>query len=34
MLTPVTRQLGAVEISRAEYLRRLAAAVQRDCRFA
>lgn len=34
MLTPVTRQLGAVEIPRAEYLRRLAAAVQRDCRFA
>jgi leucyl/phenylalanyl-tRNA--protein transferase len=34
MLTPVTRQLGAVEISRAEYLRRLATAVQRDCRFA
>ena len=27
MVTPVTRQLGATEISRAEYLRRLAAAV-------
>jgi leucyl/phenylalanyl-tRNA--protein transferase len=28
MVTPVTRQLGATEISRAAYLRRLAAAVQ------
>jgi leucyl/phenylalanyl-tRNA--protein transferase len=33
MLTPVTRQLGAVEIPRAEYLSRLAAAVEMDCAF-
>ncbi len=33
MRTPVTRLLGAVEISREEYLRRLAGAVERDCRF-
>lgn len=33
MLTPATRQLGAVEISRAEYLKRLAAAVQVDGKF-
>ncbi len=33
VLTPVTRQLGAVEISREEYLRRLAEAVTRPCRF-
>jgi len=34
MLTPVTRQLGAVEISREEYLRRLKSAQTRDCSFA
>lgn len=33
MVTPVTRQLGATEISRAAYLRRLAEAVTRDARF-
>lgn len=33
MLTPVTRRLGAVEISREEYLCRLAAAVELNCRF-
>jgi len=33
MLTPITRQLGAVEISRDDYLTRLAAAVQMDCGF-
>lgn len=33
MLTPATRRLGAVEISRDEYLRRLAAAVELNCRF-
>jgi leucyl/phenylalanyl-tRNA---protein transferase len=33
MVTPVTRQLGATEISRAAYLRRLAASVGRDARF-
>ena len=33
MITPATRQLGAVEISRTEYLKRLKAAVQRDCVF-
>jgi len=31
MLTPITRQLGAVAISREEYLRRLAAAVVKPC---
>lgn len=33
MLTPATQRLGAVEISRAEYLRRLCAAVQAGCEF-
>jgi leucyl/phenylalanyl-tRNA--protein transferase len=33
MLTPVTRQLGALEIPRSEYLRRLARAVGAACRF-
>lgn len=33
MLTPATRQLGAVEISREDYLKRLQAAVQMDCAF-
>jgi leucyl/phenylalanyl-tRNA--protein transferase len=33
MLTPVTRALGAVEIPRAEYLKRLHAAVEVDCAF-
>ncbi len=33
MLTPITRQLGAVEIERADYLERLAAAVRRRCEF-
>lgn len=33
MVTPVTRQLGATEISRDAYLRRLAAAAGRDARF-
>jgi len=33
MLTPVTRMLGAVEIPRAEYLKRLAAAVALPCAF-
>jgi len=33
MLTPITRQLGALEISRDEYLKRLAAAVQMDGHF-
>jgi leucyl/phenylalanyl-tRNA--protein transferase len=33
MVTPVTRQLGAVEISREEYLKRLAAAVKLPCVF-
>ena len=33
MITPVTRQLGAVEIPRAEYLSRLEAAVRLDCDF-
>ncbi len=33
MVTATTAQLGAVEISRAEYLRRLAAAVPLDVRF-
>ena len=31
MLTPVTRQLGAIEIPRVEYLKRLAEAVEMDC---
>jgi leucyl/phenylalanyl-tRNA--protein transferase len=33
MLTPVTRQLGAVAIPREDYLRRLAKAVERRCLF-
>lgn len=33
VLTPVTRRLGAVEIPRAEYLRRLAAALRMPCTF-
>ncbi|MEW6306086.1 MAG: leucyl/phenylalanyl-tRNA--protein transferase [Verrucomicrobiota bacterium] len=33
MLTPVTQQLGAVEIPRSEYLRRLAQAVEKERRF-
>ena len=33
MVTPITRQLGAVEISREEYLKRLAAAVELRCVF-
>lgn len=33
MITPVTRQLGAAEISREEYLKRLNAAVQLDSTF-
>lgn len=34
MVTPTTRQFSAVEISRDEYLRRLAEAVQMNCTFA
>ena len=33
MVTPITRQLGAVEIPRTEYLQRLTAAVQLQCAF-
>ena len=33
MLTPVTRRLGGTEISRAEYLRRLARAIECPCTF-
>lgn len=33
MVTPITAQLGAVAIPRAEYLRRLALAVDKPCRF-
>jgi leucyl/phenylalanyl-tRNA---protein transferase len=33
MITPATRQLGAVEIPREEYLKRLKAAVRMDCEF-
>ncbi len=33
MLTPITRRLGGIEISRAEYLKRLASAVRRPCVF-
>jgi leucyl/phenylalanyl-tRNA---protein transferase len=33
MLTPITERLGAITIPRAEYLRRLAKAVDRPCRF-
>lgn len=34
MLTPVTRQMGGIEIPRDEYLQRLAAALKRKCSFA
>ena len=33
MITPATRQLGAVELPREEYLNRLKTAVQMDCAF-
>lgn len=33
MITPATRQLGAAEIPREEYLKRLKTAVQMDCTF-
>ena len=33
MLTPVTHALGAIEIPRAEYLQRLARAVELNCKF-
>lgn len=33
MLTPITKQLGAIEISREEYLKRLTSAVAKSCRF-
>lgn len=33
MVTPATRQFGAIEISRDEYLRRVAKAVEMDCSF-
>jgi leucyl/phenylalanyl-tRNA--protein transferase len=33
MLTPITKQLGALETSRDEYLKRLASAVTKPCRF-
>jgi leucyl/phenylalanyl-tRNA--protein transferase len=33
MLTPVTRQMGGIEISRDEYLRRLKRALRRKCSF-
>lgn len=33
MVTPITGQLGATEISRQEYLRRLGVAVERSCSF-
>jgi len=33
MITPATRQLGAVEISREEYLQRLASALRLNCPF-
>jgi leucyl/phenylalanyl-tRNA--protein transferase len=33
MVTPITRQLGATEISRQEYLRRLGLAVEQSCSF-
>jgi leucyl/phenylalanyl-tRNA--protein transferase len=33
MVTPATRQLGAVEIPRSEYLKRLATAVRVECSF-
>ncbi len=33
MLTPVTRRLGGIEITREEYLKRLSRAVRRTCEF-
>jgi leucyl/phenylalanyl-tRNA--protein transferase len=33
MLTPATQQLGGVAIRREEYLKRLAAAVEKQCSF-
>ena len=33
MVTPATRQLGAIEISREEYLKQLKAALEKDCDF-
>jgi Leu/Phe-tRNA-protein transferase len=33
MVTPATRQLGATEISRLDYLNRLKAATHRECVF-
>jgi len=33
MVTPATRQLGAVELQREQYLRRLKTAVQLECKF-
>ena len=33
MVTPITEQLGASEISRQEFLRRLELAVERSCSF-
>jgi leucyl/phenylalanyl-tRNA---protein transferase len=33
MITPATRQLGAVEVSRSQYLKRLALAVVKNCTF-
>jgi leucyl/phenylalanyl-tRNA--protein transferase len=33
MLTPITEQLGGIEIPRTEYLRRLASALDKPCRF-
>jgi hypothetical protein len=33
MLTETTRQLGAVEISRTDYLAQLATAIHRPCSF-
>jgi leucyl/phenylalanyl-tRNA--protein transferase len=33
MLTPITRQLGAVELARTDYLQRLAGAVRQRCEF-
>jgi leucyl/phenylalanyl-tRNA--protein transferase len=33
MLTPITKHLGAVEISRDDYLKRLSSAVAKPCRF-
>jgi leucyl/phenylalanyl-tRNA--protein transferase len=33
LLTPITRQLGAITIPREKYLQRLAKAVELECRF-